>query len=897
MRIRYLLFACILFCSAYGLAFMPDDDPLNSILSKLEKFRSEYPQEKVHIHTDKPYYTVGDTIWFKAYVVNGEKNELSNLSKILYIDLINERDSLKRTLRLPVIAGLAWGDITLADSLSEGNYRLRAYTSWMRNFGEEYYFDKVIRIGSSYASQVIGNVSYVFNKIGEKDNVGAILTYTDADGNPLAGKEVSYNVQLEARNIAKGKGTTDGQGRLSINFTNSQPFILKSGRLNTSLKLDEKTVISKMFPIKSTSAEADIQFFPEGGQLVNGLRSKVAFKATGPDGLGRMVSGTVKDKDNNVIAEFKSQHAGMGVFALVPSAGNSYTATVKFDDGYEKQVKLPQAAASGYVLSIGNNDTDNLAVKITASPELLDKGNVTLVCQSNGQVKFVAKNNMARQTLSALIPKNRFNTGILQVTLFSPNYEPVAERLVFIRRGDGMNVNISTDKSSYKKREKVILNFNVADTAGKPEIANFSVAVTNESKIPFDDAGETSILSSLLLTSELKGYIEKPNYYFTGINEEKEIHLDNLMLTQGWRRFTWKSLLAGGFPNIVFQPEKSMTISGKVKTLGGKPVANGKVLLLASKGSMTILDTITDSEGRFTFDNLTFSDSTRLVIQARNAKDKKNVDIEIDRVPAQLVTRSKNTPDIELNVNSSLLSYLKGRRNDIEELKKHGMFRRNIMLEEVKIVEKKPIVKNSSNLNGAGRADYVLTGDRLQNCSTLEQCLVGVPGVIVRNGMAYSTRSPNTPMQLVVDGMNMEPDFLSMIVPSDVESIEVLRTIGTTAIYGMRGGGGVLVINTRRGEPNYTARTFVPGITTYNPQGYYIGRQFYSPNYDDPKVNKERPDLRTTVFWTPNVLSDSTGKASVGFFTTSEAGDYKVVAEGLDGKGGVTRKVLRFKVN
>lgn len=131
------------------LGFIQEDEPLKKILSQIEKYRTEYPQEKVHLHMDKPYYAIGDNIWFKAYVVNAEKNELSALSKILYVDLINDKDSVKQSLKLPLTLGLAWGDFTLADSLKEGNYRIRAYTTWMRNFGEEYFFDKTITVGNS----------------------------------------------------------------------------------------------------------------------------------------------------------------------------------------------------------------------------------------------------------------------------------------------------------------------------------------------------------------------------------------------------------------------------------------------------------------------------------------------------------------------------------------------------------------------------------------------------------------------------------------------------------------------------------------------------------------------------------------------------------------------------
>jgi len=894
---RFLLpFCALILCCTLGFNLAAQEDPLNGLISKLQKLLSDYPQEKVHIHTDKPYYVVGDSLWLKGYIVNAEKNELSNLSKILYVDLINERDSIKRSLRIPVVLGLVWGDIVLTDSLTEGNYRLRAYTNWMRNFGEEYYFDKVIRIGRSLPNQINASVSYAFDKSGSEERVRADILYTDHEGNPISAREVSYSIELDSRVISKGKGVTDQDGKLTIEFTNKQSFLLKSGRIFTQIATGDKIFQTKSFLIKSTNKEVDVQFFPEGGQLIEGTRGRVAFKAVGPDGLSRTISGVLKDNTGTLIKEFKTEHAGMGSFVFQPSPGKTYTATVTFEDGSEKNFKLPGAQASGYNLFVNNEDDISLKVSISASADLVGPSPVTLIAESNGVVKFVGRNMLNKANLTASIPKNRFQTGIVRLTLFSEGFKPVAERLVFIRHAPSIEMVISNNKSEYGLREKVDMSIMVKDSAQAPVASAFSLAVINETKIPSDEDDETTILSNLLLTSDLKGYIEKPNYYFSSVSDTKNLHLDILMMTQGWSRFTWKNTLAGTLPGIAFKPETGISISGTVKTLGGKPVANGKVMILASKGSGLLLDTLTGPDGRFSFDNLKFTDSTRFVIQARNAKDKKHVEIELDRVPPQLVTKSKNSPDIVVNVNASILPYLRVRGDEYAELKKLGLVRRNIMLDEVRVSEKKPALRNSSNLNGPGGADAVVTREKLQDCITLEQCLQGLMGVTFQGGIAYSTRSMNTPMQIILDGMYVEPEYLTMIHPADVESVEVLRTIGNTAIYGMRGGGGILIINTRRGEPNYSYNSYTPGITTYSPAGYHVAREFYSPKYDNPDVNKSRPDLRTTILWVPHGLTSSSGKAQISYFTSDNPGVYKVVAEGLDSKGGLFRTTFRYTV-
>ena len=893
-----LLLPCIL-----GFTLMNrEDEPLKDLLAKLEKYKGANLQEKVHIHTDKPYYSIGDSIWFKAYIVNASENRLSAFSKILYVDLINERDSIKKSLRLPIVSGLAWGDFVLSDSLTEGNYRIRAYTTWMRNFGEEFFFDKTIQIGNSLTNQIVSDVSYHFSKTGIKQNVAASITYQDISGKPLANKEVNYLVQMDFRNIASGKVVTDAKGHVELKFSNAQPFVLKSGRINTSIKLNEKSSVKKAFPLKTTSAEVDVQFFPESGKLVNGLTSKVGFKAVGADGLSREISGYISDRNNVRVAEFASEHAGMGSFVFTPEKGNAYKAFVKFQDGSEKQVDLPGASNDGYVLSVTEPDKNNIVIKIAASSSLGEKGELTVIGQSNGEVQYISRAPVSNTVFIAKLPKKRFPTGILQLTLFSPRYQPVAERLVFIEH-QALTLDIKADKPVYGKREKVQLSFNTKDTASKVTQSNFSLAVINESLVPFDDNKETTILSNLLLSSDLKGYVENPNYYFTEENKDRLKHLDYLLLTQGWRRFTWKNVILGSYPNTAFRPEQNINISGRVTNANGNAVAGGKVILLPSKGNAAIMDTITDAEGKFKFDGFSFNDSTAFVLQARNAKDKKNVYIEIDRLPEQMVTKNKNAPSLEINVNQNMLSYLKLRNENFESMKRMGQLRKSIMLAEVKVADKKPVLTNSSNLNGAGNADAIIKADRLQYCQNLAQCLQGmVAGVIVQNGIAYATRSMYSsfsgpvPMQLVVDGMYLEPDYLSMIPPQDVESIEVLKSIGNTAIYGIRGGGGVLIINTKRGERNLSYRSLSPGIATYKPQGLFTAREFYSPVYTNPQDNTELPDLRNTIFWTPNILTDDKGNASVNFYTADAAGSYKVTIEGLGLNGSLVRKVFRFKV-
>ncbi|OCX51240.1 TonB-dependent receptor [Mucilaginibacter sp. PPCGB 2223] len=879
-----------------------DDDVLQKAVDKLGEWSVQQPVEKVYLHLDKPYYAIGDDIWFKAYVTIGGKHQLSALSGILNVELINDKDSVKKAVKLPVTAGVAWGDFKLTDSLSEGNYRIRAYTNWMRNAGEDYFFDKTIQVGNSIANNVLTKASYTYSTQKDQQHIDATINYTDLQGQPLDGKEVNYTVELSFRQVARGKGITDSEGNLNISFNNNMPALLKSGHITTTIKLEPKQSITKVVPVKASSQKTDVQFFPEGGTFISGIRNKVAFKAVGADGLGVDVKGMVVDNEGQTVASITTQHLGMGVFVIMPQAGKTYSAKLTYPDGSEGTVALPKPADAGYALSVNDTyDPENVIVKISTNEATLganQNNEISLLAHSGGNVIFTAKTKLTDPVFSAKIAKSRFPSGIAQFTLFSANGQPLNERIALIQNPGQLNITVSSEKASYAPRENVKLNIDARNKDGQPVVGSFSVSVTDESKVPFNEANESTILSNLLLSSDIRGYIEQPNYYFTNVSDKTRADLDILMMTQGYRRFEWKKLMAGSLAPLAFRPEKSLDISGHVKTASGKPVVKGKVTIFSTAGGMFLLDTLTDEQGAFAFRNLVFRDSVKFVVQARNAKEGRDVEIELDNVPLPIVTANKNAADVEVNVNAALMPYLLNSKNQYDDFLKYGLVNKTIMLKGVTISDtKKSKAPNSDNLNGAGNADQVITSDKLEACATLTQCLIGKANFInFRNGMAYSTRTPYTPMLVVLDGMSMDNFDLDDLSPNDVSSVEVLRSIAYTAIYGSRAGGGVLVITTKRGGEDQGYRSYAPGITTYYPKGYYQARKFYEPQYNDPKTNTRVADLRTTIFWEPNLITTKNGAASLSFFNADGKGSYKAVVEGMDADGNIGRQVYRYKV-
>jgi hypothetical protein len=429
-------------------AAVKNESSVKDIVARLQTLSTNRIIEKAYLQFDKPYYDPGDTLYFKAYVTAGEKHELSKVSGVLNVELIGKNDSVMQSIKLQLANGQAWGDFALPPYLAKGNYRVRAYTQWMQNTGDTYFFDKVISITGSTISRVSGTV-------------------------------------------------------------------------------------------QSATKKADVQFFSEGGSLVVALPSKIAFKAIGADGLGINVKGIVVDNENKEVTKFASAHLGMGQFYITPEAGKTYKAKITYPDGGINTIDLPVPDAKGMSLSVNNDNPDKLAIEINANkPYYLENKDkdIVVVIYSGGIVKTV-KTPLDNQSIGFDLPKKDLNTGIVQVTLFSAAGIPVNERLAFIQNSELNNIKVNSNRASYASGEKAQISVNTTVPG------YFSVSVINESKVQADENNERTILSDLLLTSELRGYVEQPGYYFAGTSADIKTNLDVLLLTQGYRRFMWNELL------------------------------------------------------------------------------------------------------------------------------------------------------------------------------------------------------------------------------------------------------------------------------------------------------------------------------------------------------------------
>jgi hypothetical protein len=923
----------LLLVSFYAGAQTSDTSFLNKAANNFRQQAEAQPIEKVYLHLAKPFYAPGDTVWFKAYTVIGANHQLSALSGVLYAELISNTDSLIKRVNLKLTAGVAWGNFNLPRALKAGTYHIRAYTNWMRNQDAAYFYTVYFNIGSAA-------------------------------------------------------------------------------------------------PIKSRLAapaqKPDIQFFPEGGNLVTGLRSRVAFKAINADGAGMGVNGSIIDNGGQPVAFFEARHNGMGVFALTPVAGKTYRAVCTFADSTKATVGLPGALNEGFTLNINNAQPDTITLKVSANDMLFSTVSnkpFYIIAQSNGKIYYTAGGKLGTPVFSAKIDKGRFPSGIARFTLFSDTGEPVNERIIFIQNNDTLNLSGIAPVTS-APRQKVIIGFDVQNSDKKAVAGTFSAAVMNESRTPYDEDAESTILTSLLLASDIKGYIEKPNYYFRNVNDQTRADLDLLMLTQGYTRWLWKPILENKKPSVNFPPEKSLQLAGMLKTPSGKPVPNGKLVLLSTKEKF-YADTVTDANGNFKLLDLDLSDTAKVVLRARKSNNGGNVAIYVQKPdypdtklnPALKNIASgtdklfagnnkmvdyreqahydsvKNNLLKEVNISGKKKSVVPDKFNnygtdleyhlDLNKLDKAaslnfaligaipGLAYQNnrfyydrvsvgvvidgndffnqrslvsfgvdevqsitlvenhsapiiyivtkraagtdtTVLKEVAIKGKKveaPDMSHSSNLRGGGNADQVLMGDKLDGmgCVNLSDCLRGrITGVNFLNGKAYNTRvGPGLSsgasamlMSVILDGNTMDASELDNIPAADVYSVEVLRSVAARSIYGTSiQGGGALVITTKRGAGIAYNTSEVPsGLITYPFKGYFKARKFYSPKYDHPTDATKLPDMRSTIFWKPDITTGPDGKASFEYYNDDTKGTYRVVIEGIDDNGNLCRKVYRYMV-
>lgn len=734
------------------------------------------------------------------------------------------------------------------------------------------------------AGEKIWFKAYLVEGMTNRPNTVSVPLYVDLIDN-AAGKLIDRRIiKLE-----------DGFGHGDFTLPDSllAGFYRLRAYTNWTRNFDESQFFSKDFQVYSIEQESiadtlnaeaiDFQFFPEGGNLIAGLDTRIAFKATDGAGKGLAISGEIIASTGDTVQRFKSEHLGMGFCYFKPDSGLNYHAIIKYRDTYAKTFDLPQVQVRGVSMMLDNFlDKNNIRLILNST---LNDSEMLIIGQSKGVVFYAGKVAAGKTNIITLVPKDKFPPGVAQFTVFDNQFRPHAERLVFIQPNQELIFAIKPDKNVYKIREKTTLEIEVKDIQDKPVEGNFSLVVSDENQIKGLEEQET-ILTNLLLSSDVKGNIEKPTYYFDKNNRSRHYHLDILLMTQGWRRFKWQEVLSAELQPTRYFLETGLTIAGEATKLSGKPFnkAVSLTMVLGRDSTQQFLMGEAGKNGSFMFHGLDFKDSCEVVLQAMIDDDNPVSKLTIkQQLPPLIQKNSYENWFLEQNkVSFSLANYLRYTKEALEFQKKIR-FDKAIMLNEVIVKAKKnvPYAKDPRVLYS--RPDYVLTEFKPSAISIFDLIKGQVPGLFVSSDVVNPsvTIRGGTPLYLV-DGTPSDVQRLFMLDVNNVEKIEVIRGIKGAVFYGDAAKVGIVSILTKMGNLNYDySKEPTDGLKVSKVLGYYTAKEFFVPKYDQNLPENIRPDYRSTVFWSPIIKTDKNGKAKVSFFNTDAETTMCVTIEGL----------------
>jgi len=694
-------------------AIVEPDQPANVSKSSLNAYVQEQndsqlktPVEKLYADMDKPNYTVGDTIWLKLYLLNASNLTGETKSKIGYIDIINNAtgEVVKQTM---LYFNNGTSNCALyGKELAEGNYTLRAYTNWMRNYGPSVFFTKSFSIAGT--EKPLFFLSSRFFKT--NDSLRFSMHFKSENGNDLPFKNFQINTTNGKRILNRQTFTTSADGIITGTFllagqpVNKLLFLTISDRKN---KLAVQSITIPVLQIDSSSV--DLQFMPEGGKLIAGMVNKLGFKAISKDGKGIAVQGRVMDSRNKVITTIKSNYLGMGSFELSANASESYH-VVLADPYHQKTYELPRAATSGTSLRVIDPfHKDSINIRVRATENLVkSQKNIYLIGKSRGLIYYAASATIKANEMQFNIAKSIFPGGITHILLLNSAKKITNERLVYID-GSTLSIDLKKNKSIYSVKDSVGLGLNVTNNDGEHVSGSFSVAVTDDGQVN-KGQDQNNICSYLLLSSDLKGDIETPGYFLQD-NEESRQALDELLLTQGWNDYNWDETIN---PGKHYLAEQEMVIKGTVIGATAQDYKDIKVSLFANKPLIT-KDTTVSPNGEFVFKNLPYLDTTAtFILQATNRN--KPIPLKADQPQPPSLVNFKPQPYIPwyINTDTAIVKNYKSITTKSNNDLKAGYH----VLKEV-VIRGKAAIKGSKNLNGPGGADQVIGAAEIEKAGDL----------------------------------------------------------------------------------------------------------------------------------------------------------------------------------
>ena len=784
----------VIFCLAvgYSIPVLAEQQSLDSLKRKFSAYREAGIQEKLYLHGDRDFYLTGESMYFKIYQVDATLHSPLNVSKVAYVEILDATNQSVAQVKVKLSEKGGDGSLFIPATLSSGNYLVRAYTRWMRNFPSDYFFHKHITI---------------------------------------------------------------------VN-----PFIKP-----------ETVAAKRPTPVK-------VEFFPEGGNLVSGIRSKVAFKITNKR-PGRNYTGYILGEDNDTIQVFSPLRFDLGHFFFTPESGKKYRCILTDSDNVVSNHAIPRVFEEGYVMQLSDTLKDHL--RITVSEKGKPAGSFIYLFVHGRQIVVHAETKfIGNGPVEFVVDRGKIPEGISHFTVFNDKLQPVCERLYFTKPVQSLQLKATTDQSTYTTRRKVALEVETL-LGTQPVGANVSLAVYKMDSLGSSE--QPDILSYLLLTSDLKGEIENPAYYFSNDPQVAEA-TDNLMLTHGWRRFNWEEVLRGN-QKFAFVPEvRTHIVSGKVVKADGTP-ASSVLSYLSSPAKLVGLNgSRSNQDGELTFEVQDFWGSRKLILQPLTRNDSTHK-FSID----DPFSKSYGTHAV--------------RPFSISSASRKSLSERSLAMQVHDIhfreVAEKPVMDakaDSSAFYGVGDQVYYL--DNYTRFPVLEEVMREyVPGVLVRkrrDGFHFliieATKKgilDGDPL-ILLDGVPILD--LNRFMKYDPLKIRKLEVVMRNYFVGPVRAPGIVSFTTYTGD--LAGYEIQPPAVEIDYQGLQANREFYMPTYENVKAKNNRmPDQRTLLLWTPYIVTNADGRKTIEFYTSDVPGHYQAVLEGITttGKAGSASAVFEVK--
>ena len=835
----YLMLICTTACLAVGLPPLQGQpapglpDARNPFQTQIER----YPQEKLHVTTDKEDYILGDTIWLRVHSVDAATHRPVGASRYVYVELRTPDGDLQRRIKLLNRDAVYSGYFPTQGLEREGDYTLTAYTMYMRNQGPDYFFKKQIAL-SAY----------------------------DEEGK-------------------RRRGQSDRRVR---DFT--------------------------------------VGFYPEGGYLVPGHDCCVGFKAEGDDGGSVTIRGVLKNDRDEILDTLHTLHAGMGVVHFTPRTGESYYAECTMAGGKTKRFDLPPARPDACVLKVLQTE-ERFTVQVQSARPLPD--DLRLLVHCRGNLCYYERWN--RSLPSLIFERAQLPGGVLQILLLDKAGNALSERLVF-NRGHETAATTLELTGSMKQRTKVRLEVTATEPDGTLATGNVSISVTDRTAVPAPRSA--SIYSTLLLTSDLRGYIETPDWYFAPETAMRTTALDALLLTQGWRRYDVPAVMREEYADPIYPLEVGQEISGKINKKGlwnrKKRLGHYEIRMIVPSCHYVIKSTVSD-EGKFILNGFDFPDSTLFVLQPAAVRG------SLPDATVKIVQDS--FPDVGVLPRTSEVvakkPYVAQARYYIEQRGQTDM--RNILIDTVVVVHHKRL---ESKRPEHRLASHTWTDEDIKEsgAGTILDFLARMPGMyVVGSQVLYRGKIPvfmvdgqieetismmenpgqeisyfddnnssRSDRQLIYKDESRHTDVASfgrqvyytddykslplcLSYPlSFVERIGIIEG-GNTVLWGPGlTKNGIISITLKKGDKLNDAVSREPSgkVGLISPLGYQTPAEFYAPTYETEKARRSMvPDCRTTLYWNPAVVLDEFGRATVEFYTSDAPADYSIMVEGVSQQG------------